>query len=445
MTERKANVRAIVLEMLLQSQEPERQCHLLLRDALDTHSWLSVRDRAFLTRLFEGTIEYRIQLDFIIGQYAKTGTKKMRPVIREILRMGVYQIRYMESVPVSAAVNEAVKLARKRGFASLGGFVNGVLRHVAEHPEQVRWPEKNGRDILPYLRVTYAMPDFLLKKWLPVYGPEVTEEICKSFLAPRPLTVRLRGPREERDAFPGSLPEGCTAEPCDLIPDVWFVRGVKNPASLPGYSDGSFYIQDVSSMLAVMAAGIRAGDRVLDLCAAPGGKSILAADLMEETSLPGQEDRGLVISRDVTERKITLLEENRERCHVRRMEPSLWDATVYRPEDRGAWDVVIADVPCSGYGVIGRKPDIRFHASGERERSLAALQRKILTNAAAYVRPGGTLLFSTCTINRMENEENTRWLEEQFPLEKRAERQLLPGTCSGDGFYYAVLTRREEE
>jgi 16S rRNA (cytosine967-C5)-methyltransferase len=264
------------------------------------------------------------------------------------------------------------------------------------------------------------------------------EKICRSFLEERPLTVRVREQEAGTGSFQSRLPQGCTAEKSGLAPDAWYLKGVSHLPSLPDFQSGALYAQDVSSMLAVRAAGIRPGSRVLDMCAAPGGKSILAADLMREEALPG-ERAGIVISRDVTERKLALLRENRERCHISEMQPCLWDATQFRQEDREAFDVVIADVPCSGYGVIGRKPDIRYHASAEKEASLAELQKKILANAVRCVRPGGTLLFSTCTINRTENEDNTAWLLQHFPMEKKEERQLLPGSYPGDGFYYAVF------
>lgn len=435
---KKKSVRALALELLLEAQKENRQSHLVLRDALEKRAWLTAQDRAFLVRLFEGTIEYRIQMDYILNQYARIPTGRMRPAIREILRMSVYQIRYMDSVPDSAAVNEAVRLASAKGFGNLRGFVNGILRSIIRDPDRLRWPSEQDDDPCFRIQILYSMPEFLVRKWMDAYGPETAEKICRSFLEERPLTVRVRGQAAGEDNFQSRLPQGCTAEKSSLVPDAWYLKGVNHLASLPDFQSGTLYAQDVSSMLAVRAAGIRPGSRVLDMCAAPGGKSILAADLMREAD-PGGKRAGVVISRDVTGRKLALLRENRERCQVPEMQPCLWDATQFRPEDREAFDVVIADVPCSGYGVIGRKPDIRYHASAEKEASLAELQKKILANAVRCVRPGGTLLFSTCTVNRAENEDNTAWLLEHFPLVKKEERQLLPGSYPGDGFYYAVF------
>lgn len=440
------NVRALALDLLMESQKEDRQSHLLLREALAANAWLQPRDRAFFVRLFEGTIEYRIQLDYLLDQYSRIRTKKMRPVIREILRMGVYQILYMDSVPDSAAVNEAVRLAGRRGFGSLRGFVNGVLRSVARNKNSLPWPEKKSGEESFWIQVHCSMPAFLVDKWMALYGPEVTEIICKSFLRERPLTVRLRG-QADAEEFLGQLPEGCRAEPCPEAADVWYLWNVGNLTALPDFQNGNLYVQDICSILAVRAAGIRPGDRVLDLCAAPGGKSILAADLMREGGENGLQEAcssGTVDARDLTDRKAALLQENKERCRVGEVRPFRWDATICRPEDAEQYDVVIADVPCSGYGVIGRKPDIRYHVSPEKEASLQKLQREILTNAVRAVRQGGTLLFSTCTVNPKENEENTAWLLEHFPLEKQEERQFLPGIDCGDGFYYAVLTRRKE-
>ena len=195
MTERnrkKNSVRALALELLLEAQKEHRQSHLVLRDALEARPWLTAQDRAFLVRLFEGTIEYRIQLDYILNQYARIPTGRMRPVIREILRMSVYQIRYLDSVPDSAAVNEAVRLASAKGFGNLRGFVNGILRSIIREPDRVRWPsEKDGNPCFR-LQIIYSMPEFLVRKWMDAYGPETVEKICRSFLEERPLTVRVR-------------------------------------------------------------------------------------------------------------------------------------------------------------------------------------------------------------------------------------------------------------
>lgn len=460
MTER-INIRELALETLLAIREDGRQSHFVIRDVLQRYGWLSDQERAFYLRLTEGTLEYQIRLDYILNLFSKTKTERMKPVIREILRMGVYQLQFMDSVPYSAAVNESVRLAGRKGFSGLKGFVNGVLRNISRHPERIVYPPME--EPVRCLSVRYSMPELLVSDWINAFGIEKTEDICRGFLEQNEVTIRVRK-RKEDGLYAGAddvvrelKAEGVELEKAPYVPDAWYLKNAGNPAELLPFEDGGFLMQDVSSQLAVRCAGIRPGDLVFDLCAAPGGKSLLAADLMEGT--------GKVISGDLTEAKAALIRENVDRCQVKNIEIEVQDASVPLPERFGTADVVIADVPCSGYGVIGKKPDIKYRASHKKEMELAALQRKILTNAVSYVRPGGILLFSTCTIARTENEDNVRWLLDSFPLEsvgltdilpdellaeeslrKTAERgfvQLLPGIHHCDGFFFARFRKLE--
>ena len=441
------NVRLLALETLLEAERGSRQSHLLIRDVLDKYGWLPERDRAFFMRLCEGTLEYRLQMDYVIDRFSSVSSKKLKPVIREILRMGIYQILYMDAVPDAAAVNESVRLAGKKGFGALRGFVNGVLRAVSRGKDRIRWPEPAGS--AGSLSVRYSVPAWLVSRWIGEYGPEQTEKICASFQERRPVTVRVRG----------EIPPGETGE---LLPAPWMedARVLADPqklATLEAFRNGALAVQDISSMAAVRASGIRPGDHVLDVCAAPGGKSMFAADLT------GPE--GSVTARDLSDAKCGLLEQNRQRCALDNLHIEKADAVLFRPEDEGRYDVVLADLPCSGYGVIGRKPDIRYRASEEKERSLVQLQRQILANAVRYVRPGGTLLYSTCTFHREENEDQVRricgelsgeagvnmhpddlrpYLPEALAGEQTAENgyiQLLPGIHPCDGFFIARLIR----
>lgn len=448
MAEQRVNVRLVALDTLFLSQREDRQSHLLIRDVLEKYNWLPERDRAFFMRLCEGTMEYRLQLDYVIGQFSRVPVTRMKPVILEILRMGVYQILYMDAVPDSAAVNESVRLAVRKGFGSLRGFVNGVLRAVVRGRESIRWPEP--ADSAAAVSVRYSVPEWLISRWIREYGPERTEKICASFQERHPVTVRLRGevpPEEAALLQRAPWPE-----------NACYVSDPQKLSSLEAFRSGALSVQDISSMAAVLAAGIQPGSRVLDICAAPGGKSLFAADLT------GPE--GSVTARDLTDAKCALLEQNRQRCAAGNLYIEKADAAVFRPEDEGRFDVVLADLPCSGYGVIGKKPDIRYRASEEKEHALQALQRQILVNAARYVRPGGTLLYSTCTFHRAENEEQARWLcREAFspgdgirlrtddlrpflpaPLQSEETAvngcvQLLPGVHPCDGFFIARMKR----
>lgn len=446
----KENMRLLALETLLMMQKDGVPSHLIIHDVLESHAYLSRQEKAFFQRLCEGTLEYRLQLDYLLDQVSSIRTEKMKPVIREILRLAVYQIRYMDAVPDSAAVNEAVRLAEKKGFRGLRGFVNGVLHAVLRSIAEIRWPDRE-RDPAAYFAAVYSMPSYLAEKWYKLYGAEKTEEICRFFLQEQPVTVRVRKEGEAlRDFFRENR------EFCLLMEETqaasWNGKG--GITSLPVFTEGSVTVQDLSSQLCVLAAGIRRGDLVVDLCAAPGGKTIFAADL---TGPEGQ-----VIAGDVSERKLEQIRENVQRCGISHVQIRLADATEEMLFMKEKADVVLADVPCSGYGVIGKKQDIKYHASAEKETSLLTLQRQILRQAVSLVKPGGTLLFSTCTFGSRENQENREWLEGLPELEpcnmddcipdavKNADtakgwREILPGEFGSDGFFFARFRKKRNE
>ena len=442
------NVRELALLSLLEIREG-RHSHQVLRAVLEKYQYLSRAERAFFTRLCEGTVEYTIRLDYVIGHFSSLPVRKLKPVIREILRMSVYQYEFMDAVPDAAIVNEAVKLAVRKGFSSLRGFVNGVLRRMMREWDSIPWP--GPEDELQQLSVEYSMPEELLKGWLEEYGREKTCSMCRAFLEPSPTTVRFRRSGCDPEAVRHSLEEaGAVLRKAPYVENAWFLEGYDHLQGLQAFREGQIFVQDVSSMLAVYCAGIRKGDLVLDLCAAPGGKSLLAADLLEGS--------GRVIARDLTEQKTALIRENILRSGLENIEAETRDATVFDPEMEGKADVVLADLPCSGLGVIGRKPDIRYRVTEKEIRSLQILQRRILVNAIRYVRPGGTLLYSTCTVTPEENRENADWilagggmeavsldpclcreLQSESTVEGRL--QLLPGQHSADGFYIAKFRR----
>ena len=447
------NTRELALNILLQIEKEEAPCHVAVRQTLEKYQFLPKQDRAFITRLCDGSVEYQIQNDYVINQYSKTKIHKCKPVIRALLRMSVYQIRFMDSVPDSAVVNEAVKLAARRGFFPLKGFVNGVLRSIVREKDHLTFP---GREegLTRYLSVRYSMPEFLVEEFLEQYSEEETEKMLASFLETHPTTIRINRFRNTEEETLRSLEkQGVTVEKAPYVKEAWYIRGYDHLNRLSAFLQGRFQVQDVSSMLVAHAADPHPGDTVLDLCAAPGGKSLHMADRMLGC--------GFVQARDLTPYKVDLIRENVERSGLTNVVPEQWDATVPDEGWRKKADVVLADVPCSGYGVIGKKPDIRYHASKNRETELIHLQKKILENAAEYVKEGGILVFSTCTVNKKENEENLWWFLEKFPFEPvslddclpeelRSEEtakgylQLLPGVHKCDGFFLAKLRRKED-
>lgn len=428
------NSRELILDTLLLIDRDGEYSHIALKQVLDKYQYLDKKERAFITRVVNGTLERMIELDHIIHSFSKVKVNKMKPVIRMILRSGVYQIKYMDAVPDSAVCNESVKLAGKRGFTGLKGFVNGVLRNVSRNLAKVEYPSRE-KDPEEYLSIRYSLPAWLAAQWILEYGLEKAEEIGEGFFAERPLCVRCNTSRISREKLAERLRrEGVEAAPDEEVPCALWLQGYDHVAGLPEFREGLFYVQDLSSMRAVLWADPKEGDQVLDVCAAPGGKAIHVAEMLRGT--------GMVEARDLTDYKVGLLEENIRRAGLANIRAVKWDATLPDPEKEEKMDIVLADLPCSGLGVLGKKPDLRYKMTPEKEEELVRLQQKILSVVQAYVKPGGTLVYSTCTIHRAENEENTRWFLENHPkFRLRKERQLLPGADRGDGFYIAVMEK----
>lgn len=444
------NPREMILEILLQIEEGEHS-HIAIRSALSKYQFLPRQERAFITRVCEGTLEYRIQIDYILDSFSKVTVDKMKPPIREILRSAVYQLRYMDSVPDSAVCNEAVKLTQRKGFYNLKPFVNGVLRTIARETDQVKFPSRE-ENLVRSLSVEYSMPEQLVERWLEAYGEETTEKILKDFLEEKPLTVRCRTYLNSQEAIVKSLTDqGVKVEPAPYLPYACHISGFDHILALDAFINGKILVQDVSSMLVAEAADPQKGDYVIDVCAAPGGKSLHVGDKMEGF--------GTVDARDVSQYKVNLIEENIRRTNSINVQAKVQDATIFDQESELLADIVLADVPCSGYGVIGKKPDIKYRVTPQKQEEIVILQRTILDRAANYVKPRGTLIFSTCTIAKEENEENMMWFLQNYPFklesldpclpeELHSETtalgylQLLPGVHKTDGFFIAKFRRK---
>ena len=395
------DVRSIVYDALLVAEDGA-PTHSLASDVLDKYSYLDVKDRSFIKRLTEGVTERRITLDHIIASYSSHPVPKMKKQIRVLLRMGTYQLLFMDSVADHAAVNETVKLTRKAGFARLTGFVNGILRNIASNRDSLPWPDE-AADPEKYLSVMYSCPEWIVSKLISEQGRENAEDILKLSVSVRPVTARVNLSKTTVE----KVTESGYAQASDVFAGAVILKDYDNITGIGAFIDGSICIQDISSMIAVAVAGIKETDTVIDLCSSPGGKSLHAADLAR---------RGRVISCDVSEQKIAAVSENLSRCGFGNVETVVADATEFCGEFEDAADVVIADVPCSGLGVMGRKNDIKYNLTEEAIVSLVKLQRRILANAARYVRKGGILMFSTCTCSLCENRDNVRYLTEECGL-----------------------------
>ena len=431
------NERELVLDMLLQITRDGEYSHIVIKNVLDKYQYLDKRERAFITRVVNGTLERMIEIDYIINLFSKVKVNKMKPLIRTILRSSVYQMKYMDSVPDSAICNEAVKLAGKRGFVNLKGFVNGVLRNISRNLDKINYPDE--KDKVSYLSVKYSLPEWLVKQWLNVYDEETVKTIGSAFLEEKPLTVRFNERKIKKEDLVGILKkEGVTVGEVPEIPCALYLSGYDHLSALPSFCEGLYQVQDLSSMQVALWSGVKEGDQVLDVCAAPGGKSIHIAELLNGT--------GHVEARDLTEYKVDLLRDNIERSGLTNIEAVCQDATVYDPDKKKSADIVIADLPCSGLGVLGKKPDLRYKMNEKTEADLVELQRKILSVVKDYVKPDGKLLYSTCTIHREENEGNVEWFLKEYPeFEPVKDKQMIPGKDTGDGFYIAIIKRVNHE
>ncbi len=447
------NIRELVLDILIEVNEKDQYSHLVIRSVLDKYQYLDKKERAFLTRLAEGTIEHQIEMDYMIDSFSKVKVRKMKPLIRNLLRMSVYQLRYMDAIPDSAVCNEAVKLAKKRGFRQLSGFVNGVLRSIVREGDKLLYPDA-AMEPKRYLEVKYSVPGWIINRWMKAYGYEQTETILSHFYQESPLTIRTNRtkctPEELRTKL---INEQVTVEKIGEIPAesgefkdaldrlwdyAYAISDFDHLQSLQTFQDGDFYVQDLSSMLVAEMAAPKKGDYVIDVCAAPGGKSSHIAELMDGT--------GMVEARDLTEYKTNLIEENIRRHGLSNMKAVCMDATVFDRDSVEKADILVCDLPCSGLGVMGKKTDIRYKMTEEKEKELVQLQRQILKTVIPYVKENGTVIYSTCTIDRTENEENAAWIEREFPeLSLVAMKQMLPGEAGNDGFFISKFVRRKHE
>ena len=444
------NEREIVLEVLLEITEHGMYSHIVLRDVLNKYQYLEKKERSFITRVTEGTLEHMMEIDYILDQFSKVKVKKMKPVIRNIMRSAVYQMKYMDSVPVSAACNEAVKLAVRKGFGSLRGFVNGVLRNVARNLDRIEYPTEP----LKRLSIQYSMPEWILNLWLKAYDSDIVEQMLQAFQRETPLTIRCNlrmvTPKQLKEHLEA---EGVTVKVHPYLEYAFHISGFDYLGDLESFQNGEFSVQDISSMLVSELAGPKEGDYVIDVCAAPGGKSLHMAEKLNGS--------GHVEARDLTEYKVGLIQENIERTNLSNVEAVQQDALIFDETSVGKADIVLADLPCSGLGVLAKKTDLKYKATKEGADSLAKLQREMLKNVQAYVKDEGKLVYSTCTINPAENMDNVHWFLNEYPefelidihgslceeLQKDVKEngciQLLPGVHQSDGFFLACMKKRK--
>lgn len=435
--------RQTALNLLIKAEQGQAYSNLALNAAL-SQSQLSAQDRSLVTALFYGVLERKITLDYVIQQYSNLKLNKISFDILSVLRMGIYQLAFMDAIPDSAAVNESVMLAEYCRKKSAKGFVNAVLRSFVRDDKQIVYPDV--QNLIAYYSVRYSCPEWLVEKWISEYGAEQTEQILAHSLGRPPVTIRVNTLKITAEALLRQLSEEkVKARLHPMVQNCIVIDKSGDMERLPSYQQGLFYVQDIASQLCCLALAPKKGERVLDLCAAPGGKSFTTALLMENT--------GSVESFDLYPKRTRLIETGAERLGIGIIQVSTANANQFLPELVGA-DRVLCDVPCAGLGVIRRKPEIKYKHPEDLKR-LPEIQYSILQNASRYPKCGGVLLYSTCSLSLEENNK----VAERFLAENKNYR-LMPMTNTGyseidgngmvtlfpdkngsDGFFFARFQR----
>ncbi len=406
---------------------------------------LTGADAALCSRIVYGVLQEQMRIDFYLRAYCSQRLEHLQPPLLDILRIGAYQILSLDKVPDRAAVNESVELAKHSGRGKAAGLVNAVLRKLSR--DKAALPPLPDRDEVQYLSLRYSHPKWLVKRLLALLGREEAEAFLAADNAVAPLTVQVDPLRTTTEGLIAELEDsGVRAVPHAWVDGCLELSGTGDLTALESFRQGKFFVQDPAAALVARVSGVAPGDRVLDVCAAPGGKSFSAAFAMA--------DQGHILACDLYENKLKRIREGAGRLGIHCIETLCADGRSFRPEWADGFDVVLVDAPCSGLGIIRKKPDARYKRPDELF-ALPVIQSAILQNAARYVRPGGILIYSTCTILPEENEHVTDaflagcpdFIQEEFALpapigETPGRIVLWPQRHGTDGFYICRMKRR---
>lgn len=404
---------------------------------------LPPEEAALASALTYTVIQNRMLLDHYIGAFSSVKPKKMTPQVLDCLRLGAAQLLLMDRIPERAAVNETVALVKKHAFAKAGGFANAVLRKLAAAREDLPRPTGTPEQVLS---VQCSHELWFVEYLVSELGLEGAEACLKANGSPLRPTARVNSFKTDRESLLVELAQAGITARAEEVPGAISFDSLRGVLSTAAFKEGKFYIQDLASQLAVLVLEPRPGDSVIDMCAAPGGKSLLAVQLMENS--------GRLVSCDLYPHKVDQLEENAGRYGAEIMQPALLDASRPHKPFLGTFDRVLCDAPCSGMGIIRKKPDIRYK-SREEVLAMPAIQAPILDNAAAYLKPGGTLVYSTCSVMKQENREQVlAFLERhpdfslvpfELPVCGRVEEGMItlwPHIHGTDGFFIAKLAKK---
>ncbi len=441
------SARQVAFEALLKIHRDGAYSNLVVDSLLKENPDLDERDKAFVCNLVYGTLDRLILIDYNLGLYLNQPVKKLKPELHTILRMGTYQLLFMDKVPSRAAVNESVNLAKVNKSSFAASLVNAVLRRVSDNG--VRLPE-GGETDPSYLAVKYSCPQWIISLWIDAYGIDNAVALAEKALEPAPIVIRVNTTKITPDELVWKLAEeGVVSEKSAIIPEALIISNTGSVEELEAYKQGLFHAQDIASQLCCAALDGQEGETVFDLCSAPGGKTFTTAERMNNT--------GVIRAFDVYQSRVELIRNGAKRLGLDNVYSYLSDAVIFN-ENYGLADRVLCDVPCSGLGIIRRKPEIRFKNQSEIS-NLPEIQYRILCNATKYLKAGGRLVYSTCTLNPQENSEICDKFLAEHPhftaekvlpdLPRYSEDDkyltLMPHIHSTDGFFIAAFRKNGGE
>lgn len=412
---------------------------------------IKLEDRNLFRDIVYGVLENQIFLDSIIKDLSKVRFNKIHPMILQILRVGLYQVYFLDRIPESAAVNESVKLAKKYGHKGTTGFVNGILRNAIRRKDEfLSIGDNDSNDVLA---IRYSHPKYLIDMWVEQFGKEFTIDLVRANNKSPILNIRVNTLKISKESLIRLLEDkGLIISPCKLARDCLLVNNPDMITRTREFKEGLFTIQDESSILVTESINPKENSNVIDLCSAPGGKSTHIAQWMN--------NRGRILARDLSQNKINLVRQNMDRLGINIIDLEVHDARVLDDKAIGQYDYCLIDAPCSGFGLLRRKPEIKFNRTYKDVKSLIYLQEELLRTGSKYVKPGGYLIYTTCTINKDENirqVEKFLFENKDFHLEpivlsdnkvigesqSRGYIELFPNVHNTDGFFMAKMVKKD--
>lgn len=438
------NAREIAYKVLLDIEKNKNYSNMAINKHFKDVK-LSNQDRGLATEIIYGVIENKYYIDYMIDKLSKVKTNKMEIYVKTLLRMGIYQIMFLNSISDYAAVNETVNLAKKKN-SKVSGFINGILRNVIRQKESIG--DIKVKDDVDYLSIKYSYDKWMIRNWIIHFGREFTEELLEANSQRPSIYLRTNTSKITRDELIEKLEEqNIKASKVNVVDEAVKVENLKDIENNILYKEGLFTVQDISSMLVGKVMNPKENSLVLDVCSAPGGKTTHMATLMNNT--------GQVVSRDIYEHKLKLIKASCKRLGLSNVDVQEFNGLSLDKESIGKFDYVLADVPCSGLGIIRRKPEIKYKEK-EEFRDLPPIQKKILENTSKYVKKGGTLIYSTCTIQDSENidvineflQKNKNFelapineVKVDLDNQEKGYMKIYPNVHEMDGFFISKLIR----